>query len=593
MGKYDEKVVTQLANHVIDNEYTVEKANSKPEYDDFEAAIELFENERVERDYDWMSDIPLPEFAAQMLTQTSIDVSQYFQTRDFVETYIQDPSDEALLAADAAEECLNRTLNRRDLYHYQKFVRAKTMNNIGGQVVAHCWWEKKNGRGKFSYEILDPRSVIMSREYTYSLQQKEWLQIEYDRTLPELIAEKKAMKYFDLDQLKDLNTDGETPVKHQTRDRDDQPTKHDPKRKWEGPFTIVRRFGKFWVDENGAPGLDENGNVKEGAELKEMVITFALCKGNKYLIGFHQQPYKDAAGNPFRPVLRGLCYIHPTRDQGLGDGHFARPLQKAINDTFNISNDRVRLATMPTMQGKKYTTEDSDDIYFEPQHIMSVNEVGDIEEFQISDNIEGAMTQLGILTSKMQQTTSVYPPTMGDTEQSETATAIVTGERHTNQRTNYKSLTFEYTFLNELYWIILQMTWQHATAKDALELMGTKVKDFNPLYDYYYKPLSQSIETDSSKNAKVKHWTTVLGYIANMQHPNAPNIFNYILSKIVVLMGDEYENISDKLLNPEQPMQPGETPESPGNQYEGPSNQYGAPIEEPEAATRVGTQGIQ
>jgi hypothetical protein len=255
----------------------------------------------------------------------------------------------------------------------------------------------------------------------------------------------------------------------------------------------------------------------------------------------------------------------------------------------------VRLATMPTLQGKKYTTEDNDDIFFEPEHIMGVNEVGDIQEFKIEDNIQGAMQQLGILTSKMQQTTSVYPPTMGDTEQSETATAIVTGERHTNQRTNYKSLTFEYTFLNELYWMILQMTWQHATAQDALELMGQeKVQFFNPLLDYYYKPLSQSIETDSSKNAKVNHWTAILGYVANMQHPNAPNLFNYIISKIATLMGDEYTNLEDKLLDPQQPMQPGESPESPAGQIAGgaPSNQYGAPIEEPEAATRIGTQGI-
>jgi hypothetical protein len=585
MARFDDKIEQQITRHVIDNEYNVEMSNSSEEFDDFEAAIELFENERVERDYDWMSDIPLPEFAAQMLTQTSIDVSQYFQTRDFVETYIQDPSDEALLAADAAEECINRTLNRRDLYHYQKFVRAKTMNNIGGSVIAHCWWEKDKGKGKFDYEVLDPRNVIMSREYAYSLQQKEWVQIRYERTLPELKAEKSEHKYFDLDKLKDIDTGGDTETKQKTRDQDSG-YKKAPKRLYEGPFDIVKRFGQFWV-KDGEPGIDEDGNVMDGATLQEMVIIVAIAKGRKFLIGFHKQPYKDAFGNPIRPILRGICYIHPTRDRGLGDGHFARPIQNAINDTFNLSNDRVRLATMPTMQGKKYVTEDADDIFFQPEHIMSVNEIGDIQEFKVDDNIEGAMIQLGILTKKMQQTTSIYPPTMGEAEQSETATAIATGERHTNQRTNYKSLTFEYTFLNELYWMILQMTWQFASAQDAMELMGEKVVDFNPTYDYYYKPLSQSIETDQSKTIKVQHWTTVLGYVANMTHPSAPALFNYIISKIAVLMGDEYANIGDKILDEDQPMEPGETPEGAGTP-QGPSNQYGVGMQGPEVATRIG-----
>lgn len=583
--RFNEQVEMHVISDLYDNQYLTERTNAQPFYDDFEAAIDLFENERVEKDYDWMSDIPLPEFAAQMLTQTSIDVSQYFQTRDFVETYIQDPSDEALLAADAAEECLNRTLNRRDLYHYQKFVRAKTMNNIGGQAIAHCWWgTSPDGRGGFGYEILDPRNVTMSNEYAYSLQQKKWVTIRLEKDLPTMKAESEQFGFFNLELLEELHTSGETEAKADTRDRDEG-YKAPPKTKFKGPFDIIVRFGKYYVMPDGTPGLDEFGDVKSGAELREMVIGFAVAGGRKTLVMFHEQPYQDPFGNPFRPVIRGLCYIHPTRDQGFGDGHYARPLQIALNDTFNLSNDRVRLATLPTLKGKKYVTEDTDSIFFQPQHVMEVTDKDDIEEFKIQDNIQGAMVQLGILTNKMQQMTSVYPPTMGATEQSETATAIATGERRTNQRTNYKSLTFEYTFLNELYWMILNMTAQFASEEDAEMLMGDKMYEFNPTLDFFYKPLSQSIETDQSKNAKVQHWTQILGYVANMQHPQAPLIFNYILSKVVVLMGDEFENIMDSLLNPDEPMVPGETPEGTGA-ISGQSNERGLAISQDEAVAR-------
>lgn len=584
--KFDEFIEKQVISHLVDNEYIVEKTNAQESYHDFEAAIDLYDNERVERDYDWMSDIPIPEFASQMLTQTSIDVAQYFQTRDFVETYIQDPSDEALLAADAAEECLNRTLNRRDLYHYQKFVRAKTINNIGGQVVATCWWDKK--RRQFNYEVIDPRNVVMSREYAYSLQQKEWIILRYERTLPELKREARSHGYFNLEFLEDIDATGDTETKRETRDRDEG-YKQSPVRKYKGPFDILKRYGKYWIMPDGTPGIDTDGEVKDDAKLEEMVIIFAKAKGTTTLIGFHKQPYKDANGARYRPVIRGICYIHPTRDTGTGDGHYARPLQKAINDTFNISNDRVRLATLPTLKGKKYVTAETDSVYFEPEHMIELNEPGDLEEFRIEDNIAGAMAQLGILTQKMQQTTSIYPPTMGEAEPTETATAIVTGERHTNQRTNYKSLTFEYTFLNELYWIILQMTFQFATEEDGFMLMGDKMYDFNPTLDFFYKPLSQAIETESSKAMKMKNWITILGYIAQMPHPDAPRIFNYILSKIVVLMGDEFENIMDKLLSPEQPL--AETPggdQAAPTEVAGPSNQYNIQIQEPEAAAREG-----
>jgi len=601
--KFNETVETQLAG-IVFNEYTISKQNRSHDMTDFEACVDLFDNERYEKEYDWQSDIPIPEFSSQMLTQISLDVAQYFQTRDFVETYIQDASDEALLAADAAEELLNRTLNRKDLYHYHKFVRAKSLSNIGGEAYAECGWEqflgddgtvKKDG---FWYDILDPRNIFTDNKYCYSLQQKDYVIIRSERTLQKLRQESERSGYFNLDLLKDMKADSDTETKRETTDRDSGTTQT-PENKITENFDILKRYGTYWIDDDGKPGIDENGEIKEGAELKEVIITLAINKGMKILIGFHETPYIDAQRNPFRPIIRGLCYIHPTRDKGVGDGHYARPLAIAINDTFNVSNDRTMLATMPTMKGKKFVTDDTDSVFMAPGHLIELNEPDDLQEVQISDNIQGAMAQIGLLINKMQQTTSIYPTTMGTvpTDSSTTATAVQGANMRSNQRSNYKSLTFEYTFLNELYWMIQQMTWEFAKPETGLKLMGDKVFNFNPALDFFYKPLSQSIETEEAKTAKVRQWTAILQIITSSNHPNMPAIFNYIILKIVMLMGDEFSNFSGKFLNPEIPLQEGEQGSVEGSEQrgEGPSNQQMIPQGQQEISTRenAGAMNVQ
>jgi len=592
--KFNETVETQLAG-IVFNEYTTSKQNRSNDMADFEACVDLFDNERYEKEYDWQSDIPIPEFASQMLTQISLDVAQYFQTRDFVETYIQDSSDEALLAADAAEELLNRTLNRRDLYHYQKFVRSKSLSNIGGDAYAECGWEQSLGKDGivkkdgFWYDVLDPRNVFTDNKYCYSLQQKDYVIIRSERTLQKLKEEAKRNGYFNLDLLKDMRADSDTETKRETTDRDSGTTQI-PKNKVTENFDILKRYGAYWIGNDGKPGIDEDGEIREGAELKEVIVTLAINKGTRILIGFHETPYIDAQENPFRPIIRGLCYIHPTRDKGVGDGHYARPLANAINDTFNVSNDRTMLATMPTLKGKKFVTDDTDSVFMAPGHLIELNEPDDLQEMVISDNIQGAMSQIGLLINKMQQTTSIYPTTMGTvpTDSSTTATAVQGANMRSNQRSNYKSLTFEYTFLNELYWMIQQMTWQFAKPETGLKLMGEKVFNFNPALDFFYKPLSQSIETEEAKAAKVRQWTTILQTIASSAHPNMPVIFNYIMLQIVQLMGDEFANFSDKFLNPEIPLQESEQggAEGGGPTGEGPSNQQMIPQGNQEISAR-------
>jgi len=613
--KYDEELEKVLCSQIINGEVNIAEMNQQRSDDEFEECLSLLDSERREKDYDWMSDIRIPEFASHALTQSSLDVAQYFQTRDFVEVYLEDEGEQAKANADAAKELINRTLNKKQLHHYLKFVRGKGINNVVGKVYAKCWWEQHTIRDvvgqktryedldvdnygeplvyddqvpaqravvepvygdvavvdRFNYDIWDQRNVFTDNSYVYSLQEKQWITFRSQATYSELKAIEDLNGYFNLELLKgdDIQPPKKTKFASSAADKDQnfEPVTSSV----EHPYDIYERYGKFWAvvdkNENGdliynteKIGIDKEGKKLDKAELLEVVITIAQSGNRNIPIGFKLTPFVDANGFPYRPCIRGICYVHLTEDGGIGDGKYSKELQIAIDDTFNISQDRVMLATLPTFAVNKHSIDDNSTIYIEPGHPMEVNNAReDIQEFKISDNITGALAQMAILADKMQQVDSIQPPSMGDSgAASTTATAFAGAFKATGERAQYKSLTFENTFLTDLYWMIQQMTFMFAKPETGYRLMGEKVYDFDPSKDYWYKPLSQSIEPEHSKAAKRKEWATLFGYAAQLLgvHPDAVKMLNYIYSQYVKLMGDEYSNFATTFLDEKKPVTP-------------------------------------
>jgi hypothetical protein len=625
----EKEINDQLVSRIVNDEYKTAYNNRVEGNEEFEEFMDLLNSERQEKDYDWMSDIRIPEFASHVLTQASLDVDQYFSTRDFVEVYLEDEGDEAKANAAAAKELINRTLNQKKLYHYSKFIRAKTLNNIAGYVYAICEWRREtipvivdtldqideDGEffeedimgetvtvDRFNYEVLDPRNVFTDNKYVYSLQEKDFVIVRSEATVGELKADAEKMGYINLDLLKEVTPAAETDTSEETYNKEKQFQKTNAP--VSGPLDILQRFGKYWCkvterDETTGrptkvePGINKDGNPLEDAELLEVIITFAMSKGLEVTIRFQLQPYTDAEGNPYRPVIRGQCYVHPSEDGGVGDGKYSKELQIAIDDSFNIGQDRVMLATLPTMKGKQSSIEDNTEIRFEPMHVIGLENVDDLAEFKLDDNIQGTLNQISTLANSMDKVTSIFPSTMGALPgfASTTATAVAGAEQRTNIRTNYKSLTFEHTFLTELYWMIQQMTFKFAQPETAEKLMGDKVFDFDPSKDYYYKPVSASIETEQSKAAKVQKWTQILGPVTQLQHPDTVKIVNYILTQMFTYMGDEFVNFGNQLLNPQEPIQPGGVGSQPAGQGEVPSNQFGVPQSAGETQAREAVGG--
>lgn len=638
MGKFNDEIEKRVNQKIFEDEIGNAKNNKTREIVEFDSYVNLLDSIREPKQYDWMSDIRLPEFVSHVLTQSSMDVNQYFQTREFVEVFLEDEGDEAIAAAEAAKECINRTLNHRKLYHYLKYVRGRIINQLSGRVYAVCSWKQKTedevigqrinkipaGRNifgeerfdeiqeditrkaplvdRFDYDIVHPANIYMDNSYAYSLQEKDWITIRSEKTTLDLKKDAEANGYFNLDKLEAFVSVGETETSKESYNKSQG--SYTPENKEDKPvkvyYDIYERYGGYWClvnkrDDNDypieiEPGIDEHGRVLDKAELIEAIITLAVNDDRKVLIRFQPTPYVDVFGIPYKPIIRGLCYVHPTKDAGMGDGKHSRELQLAIDDSVNVGTDRVLLATLPALKVKRYIAEDNPEIYIAPNHLIPLDDpTKDLEELGISDDIQGSMLQTAMFQKMMQQLNAIYPTTMGDLPglASTTATAVAGGESKTDLRSNYKSLTFENTFLVELYSMILQMTWGFAFPETGEKLMGDKVFDFDPSLDYFYKPVSQSIESEYSKATKIKNWSMVFQTVASVPHPDIAKPLNYIMRRIFELLGDEYANFSDNMLDPEKELTGG-AGSAPGGAEVPPQNQIGLPQGDIEQTLRGG-----
>ena len=90
-----EEIKQLVQKSVIDDELTNAKSLTDRNAETFDSLVDMIECNRNEKDYDWMSDIFVPEFASVLLTDASDWANQYFTTRDFVEVKLdnENPND--------------------------------------------------------------------------------------------------------------------------------------------------------------------------------------------------------------------------------------------------------------------------------------------------------------------------------------------------------------------------------------------------------------------------------------------------------------------------------------------------------------------
>jgi hypothetical protein len=226
---------------------------------------------------------------------------------------------------------------------------------------------------------------------------------------------------------------------------------------------------------------------------------------------------------------------------------------------------------------------------------MELEDPKDIEEFKLQSNTSPMLELVGMMMNKGNTVTAVFPSTMGQVpaEASTTATAVAGAESRGNLRANYKSLTYEYTFHAEFYWIILQMVYNFALEETVRKMMGDVVDYFDPNPDYTYSPVSSNVEMEYNKYKKLQIIDQFIGRLVKFPNPKTVPLLNYLLSLAFGLFGKEFPEYKKILLDESVPVTE-EDQGAPAQQTALPpaptSNQTGNLMTTQEETTRLGIQ---
>ena len=594
MTEAEQKLVTQIIN----TEYQVAKTNKSMDTADYEESLDQLHSEHGRRDYEWMSDRATNEMASSYLVDLANGTNQYFQSRDYVEVALEGDKPDDKKRCAAIKKLINRSLNNRNIYHFQKDCRMRGIRSIMGWCWVEPVWEhdvtvveteeevpdvkwvmdpatgtevgeqttkkikvprKHIKKDQFNYVVHDPRMVFTDNSYVYSAREKDYVIIQDEVTYEELKAQKDEKGYINLEDVKNLTEGIETDTSKESYNK--QPpadTKAKPAiPKWDR----LRRFGKHYFivkerDEYGNPtkiedGLNPEGQKKDGAELVESIIEMVVSGSSHILIRKQPTPYIDCMGRPYRNLIRAMCYIDPSDDNGMSDGKYWRENQITINDIVNAALDRTKLSLMPTFLARRWSMEENDSVRWSPGGKILVDDISaDLKEMKIDPNVAPALQMLGFFRADSQTVTANTPNAMGnvgDVKASTTATAFAGAEQRTNLRANFKSLVLEYTYYCELYWMDIQMTWQFAEPETAQALLGNDVYYFDPSGDYSYQPITSNIEQDASKNKKIQNYDQAIGRLSGMVEaiPQLLQVIGFMVGEQLKLMGHEMNEIGD------------------------------------------------
>jgi len=593
--KVPEEVQTALLTHVSE-ELKIAQQNNQKLTEDFNAYYDMLHGVRESKPNEWESDIFLPEFESRLLTQVGNFVAQYFNSADYVETSDESSEPTDVAEAKASKRLLNKLLNDKEAYYYYKIVRLIMFVFTCGSGIVKGGYTQRivNELSHYTQEseyITDPTTgdyiaedgqpyldptiqkpafqtidmpvmkdrvdidkpifdvypvtnVYVSPEYTYSLNDKEYVIFETEKTLDALKLEQEEMGYFNLDLLDKMEPEGQRGEK--TYDKDGKLISQ-PKPPLK-TFVLMERWGKYPViEKNGeyVPGFEPDGSFSEDSTNEECIIYYIKEREKDdpvQVIGFRKSLHTK------RPMVRFLCYVDMIKDAGFGDGEVNRELQKAINDNYNLMNYRTKLSITPAFKGKRFAVDEN--IRISPEKVTLLENLTDLEEIKIQDNIQGGIIHQNLLASRMDYSMATAPQTMGASpDRAETATMASIVNQRANVRIGMKSMNLEFIGFTEFYDMLLTLCNDFMLPDTLVDLIGEEdAMAYNPKRKDKFKPVSQALETEESKQFKIKSWQGVLGMVASIQNPKTPQVVNYILGQVLELMGGSFKTFKKYML---------------------------------------------
>ena len=641
----------------LDDDFFIAEQNMDEVNKNFDEYYDMIHCVRKNNENEWESSVALPEFISRLLTQIGNFVAKYFASRDYVETDEDDGDPKTLAQSKVAKNLLNAILNDSESYYFQKIVRLLMFTWPTGWGVIKGGYEQKlekyisgyksrmesmvDEEGNFLaedgsvyedtylqkpgynkieepiedirvlkdrpvFDVYPNQNVYFSPEYTYSLNDKQYVVFENDSMTLDDLEKSETDDYFNLHLLKEESKS--VPVQGEgdktwNKDGKFNPIPNPPSPK----FRVLEWWRKYPVvvkerDEAGnvvdyEEGIDADGEMKENAELVECKITTAarigIAEKSTTLIGF------EVSRHSRRPMARFTCYIDALNDSGFGDGELTAQLSSSIDDNFNLGNFRTKLATTPAFKVKRFSGV-PDKIRVAPEEGIQVENMDDLQELDIKDNINGTMAQNGMLSSRLDSAMATSAQTMGESpDRAETATQAGIISQRAEVRISMKSTMLEFVGFTEFYQMLLTLCNDFMLPQTLEKLVGEQAYLYNPGLTTRFRPVSQSLETEESKNYKMKIIPQLMGMVAQVPNPKTPMVLNYLIGMFLEALGKNWKHFKKFSFSEDAELNllyqlvtggsmPQQQPQQAGGG--GPSNQNGIQQSTPEQQVRGAQQ---
>ena len=591
----DGDIQKALLGHLT-TELEVAKKNNEKVNEDFKTFYNMIHSIRNKKPHEWESDISLPEFVSRLLVQVGNFCAQYFSSTDYVENDLESDDPQDVAEAQAAKKLLNVLLKDPDNHYYHKIVRLINFvftcgygiikggyNQQIDQVLSHHEqksdfithdetggymaedgtpyidptvqipammstqtpvYKDQTVKDMPTFEIWPNQNVYQSPEYTYSLNDKEYVIFETEKTLSQLKAEKEQMGYFNLDFLEEEEPEGKRGETTYDLDGKLTPQPQPP----EKTFVEYERWGRYPAKEKDGkyvPAIDEQGKFEEDYELVECIIHYIQQREKdapRHVIGFRKSKHTR------RPMVKFLCYVDMVDDNGFGDGKVNRELQIAVDDNYNLMNMRSQLAVTPSFKGKRFTGL-PEKVITGPGHITILEDLSDLEQWVIDDNQQSGIYHNQLLASKMDAAMATGPQMMGQpSDRAETATVGSIMNQRANIRIGMKSMNLEFIGFSDFYRMILTLCNDFMLPATLEAIIGEEMAvAYNPKRKDKFRPVSQALENDESKQFNIKTLQGLYQMTTSVQNPNTPKVLNMIWSQMVETMGTPYTQMKKVL----------------------------------------------
>ena len=334
-SKIPEKIQDVMVSDLKDDFFVAEQ-NMDEVNKDFDEYYDMIHCIRKNNDNEWESSVALPEFVSRLLTQVGNFVAKYFASRDYVETDEDEGGPKTVAQAKVAKDLLNAILNDSEAYYFQKIVRMLMFCWPSGWAIIKGGYEQRiekyisgyksrmesgvDAEGNFLaedgsiyedsylqkpqfnkieepiydirvvkdrpvFDVYPNQNVYFSPEYTYSLNDKQYVVFENDSMTLDDLEISETDDYFNLHLLKE--EDKSVPVSGEGDDTWNKNGKFKPIPNPPSPkFRVLEWWRKYPVivkernEDTGEvlefePGIDADGEMKDNAELLECKITTA------------------------------------------------------------------------------------------------------------------------------------------------------------------------------------------------------------------------------------------------------------------------------------------------------------------------------